>query len=79
MQRLIHDLARALGPATLLVTHDVEEAILLADRVLVLKEGRIGFDTRVPLPHPRKAGGAAFEALRERLLSKLGVPPDTGD
>jgi len=79
MQRLIHDLARAHGPATLLVTHDVEEAILLADRVLVLKEGRIGFDARVPLPHPRKAGGPAFEALRERLLSELGVPPGTGD
>ena len=74
MQRLIHDLCRAHGPATLLVTHDVEEAILLADRILVLQEGRIGFDTRVPLPHPRRSGGEAFENLRETLLGELGVP-----
>jgi sulfonate transport system ATP-binding protein len=74
MQRLIGDLCQAHGPATLLVTHDVEEAILLADRILVLQEGRIGFDTRVPLPLPRRAGGEAFDALRDRLLAELGVP-----
>lgn len=73
MQRLIGDLCQAHGPATLLVTHDVEEAILLADRILVLQEGRIGFDTRVPLPYPRRAGGEAFDALRNRLLAELGV------
>lgn len=75
MQRLIGDLCQAHGPATLLVTHDVEEAILLADRILVLQEGRIGFDTRVPLPHPRRAGGEAFDTLRDRLLTELGVLP----
>lgn len=74
MQRLIGDLCRAHGPATLLVTHDVEEAILLADRILVLKEGRIGFDTRVHLPHPRRTGGEEFESLRDQLLGELGVP-----
>ncbi|WP_324742489.1 ABC transporter ATP-binding protein [Tsuneonella sp. CC-YZS046] len=74
MQRLIGDLCRAHGPATLLVTHDVEEAILLADRILVLKEGAIGFDTRVHLPHPRRAGGEEFDSLRDRLLGELGVP-----
>lgn len=76
MQRLIGELCQVHGPATLLVTHDVEEAILLADRILVLKEGRIGFDARVRLPHPRRAGGEDFDALRNRLLAELGVPQD---
>lgn len=74
MQRLIGELCQAHGPATLLVTHDVEEAILLADRILVLKEGRIAFDERVRLTHPRRAGGADFGALRDNLLAELGVP-----
>ena len=74
MQRLIGELCQAHGPATLLVTHDVEEAILLADRILVLKEGRIGFDTRVRLPRPRRAGGEEFDALRDIFLAELGVP-----
>lgn len=74
MQRLIGELCQAHGPATLLVTHDVEEAILLADRILVLKEGRIAFDRRIRLPHPRRAGGADFDALRDTLLAELGVP-----
>lgn len=77
MQRLIGELCQSHGPATLLVTHDVEEAILLADRILVLKEGRIGFDTRVRLPHPRRAGGEAFDALRDDLLAELGVPQNS--
>ena len=76
MQRLIGELCQAHGPATLLVTHDVEEAILLADRILVLREGRIGFDTRVRLPHPRRAGGEEFDKLRDTLLAELGVPQD---
>jgi sulfonate transport system ATP-binding protein len=76
MQRLIADLCQAHGPATLLVTHDVDEAILLADRVLVLREGRIAFDRRITLAHPRKAGGEAFDALRRDLLGELGVRPD---
>jgi len=76
MQRLIGDLCQAHGPATLLVTHDVEEAILLADRILVLKEGRIAFDRRVRLPHPRRAGGGEFGELRDTLLAELGVSQD---
>jgi sulfonate transport system ATP-binding protein len=72
MQRLIRELCHKHGPATLLVTHDVEEAILLADRVLVLREGRIAFDRRVNLPHPRRMD-TAFDALRRELLAELGV------
>jgi sulfonate transport system ATP-binding protein len=73
MQRLIGTLCQMHGPATLLVTHDVDEAILLADRVLVLREGRIAFDRRVSLPQPRHAGGAEFDQLRTALLAELGV------
>lgn len=73
MQRLIRDLCEAHGPATLLVTHDVEEAILLADRILVLRDGRIAFDTRVELGHPREPEGQLFSTLRSQLLRELGV------
>ena len=77
MQRLIGDLCVRHQPATLLVTHDVEEAILLADRVLVLREGRIAVDVPVELPRPRVLGGADFDQLRGRLLHELGVEVDT--
>jgi sulfonate transport system ATP-binding protein len=73
MQKLIGELCHAHGPATLLVTHDVEEAILLADRVMVLREGRIAFDQRLALPEPRRASGHQFDALRTTLLAELGV------
>jgi sulfonate transport system ATP-binding protein len=73
MQRLIGDLCQTHGPATLLVTHDVEEALLLADRVLVLRKGRIAFDHRITLPQPRRAGGRLFDELRSALLAELGV------
>ena len=57
----------------LLVTHDVDEAILLADRVLVLTDGVISLDVPVDVPSPRLRGDAAFVALRSRLLAELGV------
>jgi sulfonate transport system ATP-binding protein len=73
MQQLVRDLCAAHGPATLLVTHDVDEAILLADRILVLKDGSIAFDERVTIAHPRRAAGEGFDDLRRRLLAQLGV------
>jgi sulfonate transport system ATP-binding protein len=57
----------------LLVTHDVDEAILLADRIVVLVDGAIAFDAHVDLAKPRNRGDAGFLALRTRLLSELGV------
>ncbi|MDB5714017.1 MAG: transporter ATP-binding protein [Sphingomonadales bacterium] len=77
MQRLVGELCRVHAPATLLVTHDVEEAILLADRIMVLREGRIAFDRRVAFAHPRKPTGATFDALRSELLAELGVDDST--
>ncbi|WP_319543219.1 ABC transporter ATP-binding protein [uncultured Pseudodesulfovibrio sp.] len=56
-------------PMTVLcITHDIGEAVTLADRVLVMAEGRIVDDKQVPLPRPRRSGQPQFEALREGLL-----------
>ena len=73
MQQLVADLCARHRPGVLLVTHDVEEAVLLADRVMVLTEGRISLDQPVDLPRPRRVGGEEFDALRDRLLAELGV------
>ena len=73
MHVLLQDLCRRHNPAVLLVTHDVDEAILLADRVVVLTDGQISLDTAIDLPNPRLRGDAAFAALRSQLLSELGV------
>jgi sulfonate transport system ATP-binding protein len=72
-QGLVASLWRTHRPAVLLVTHDVDEALLLADRVLVLDQGRIGFDLHVNLDRPRRHSQPAFATLRSRLLRELGV------
>jgi sulfonate transport system ATP-binding protein len=72
MQGLVAELCARHRPAVLLVTHDVDEAVLLADRVLVLQGGRLGVDIVVNLLRPRTRDGA-FESLRQYLLSELGV------
>jgi sulfonate transport system ATP-binding protein len=76
MHDLVLALWRAHRPAVLLVTHDVDEAIALADRVLVLDEGRIIGEERIRLSRPRE-GSAEFQAVRRRLLRHLGLelPP----
>jgi sulfonate transport system ATP-binding protein len=73
MQELVASLCARHHPAVLLVTHDVEEAILLADRILVLRDGRISFDAEPQLPRPRVRGGPEYDELRVRLLAELGV------
>ncbi len=78
-QSLVASLWRTHRPAVLLVTHDVDEALLLADRVMVLDEGRIGFDLHVNLEHPRRHSHPAFSTLRSRLLRELGVEDENDD
>ncbi|MGC2486738.1 MAG: ABC transporter ATP-binding protein [Acidimicrobiales bacterium] len=73
MHALLQRLCARHQPAVLLVTHDVDEAILLADRIVVLAGGEIAFDANVDLAKPRSRGDANFLALRTRLLSELGV------
>lgn len=73
LQDLVRDLARAHGSSLLLVTHDVEEAVLLADRVLVLggAPGRVLRELSIPLRAPRVRASAAVADLRRELLLAL--------
>ncbi|MFI6584306.1 ABC transporter ATP-binding protein [Embleya sp. NPDC050493] len=73
MQDLVGELCRLHRPAVLLVTHDVEEAIRLADRVAVLRDGNLVTDEVVAVDRPRDPTDPAFSALRRRLLADLGV------
>ncbi|MFC6063931.1 ABC transporter ATP-binding protein [Streptomyces ochraceiscleroticus] len=72
-QRLVADLWQRHGCSVLLVTHDVEEALLLADRVLVMDSGRIAYEAEVGLERPRDLGSPEFVRLRGELLDRLGV------
>lgn len=76
MHGLLRDLWQSHRPSVLLVTHDVDEAIVLADRVLVLEAGRIGLDLTIDRPHPRSYRDPLLGAYRERLLAALGVTED---
>ena len=71
MQRLIESLWQAQGFTALLVTHDVQEAVALADRVILIESGRITLDERIDLPRPRERGTAGFAALEGRVLDRV--------
>jgi len=73
MHALLADLCRRHDPAVLFVTHDVDEAVLLADRVIVLDEGRLSLDVEVDVERPRRRTAPAFASLRARLLAQLGI------
>jgi sulfonate transport system ATP-binding protein len=73
MHGLLLDLCRRHTPAVLLVTHDVDEAIALADRVIVLTDGLISLDVDVTVAKPRARDSHEFATLRKRLLAELGV------
>ncbi len=77
MQGLIEDLWQQHGFTVLLVTHDVSEAIALADRVLLIEEGRIGLDLAVDLPRPRRKGSAKLAELEAEVLARVLTPPQT--
>ncbi|MEZ0165474.1 ABC transporter ATP-binding protein [Kineococcus sp. LSe6-4] len=81
MQDLLDEVQRSTGATVVFVTHDVDEALHLADRVLVLgKDGpdedgaRIVRDLAVEAPRPRDRADAATARLRVELLDLLGVP-----
>ena len=78
MHTLLQALCARHRPAVLLVTHDVQEAVLLADRAVVLTEGKIALDVPVGLPRPRDPARPAFQRLRTRLLAELGVDEHAG-
>ena len=75
MHRLIEGLWQRHQFTALLVTHDVQEAVALADRVVLIEEGRIALDERVHLPRPRSHGDAGFAALEKRILDRVLQKP----
>jgi len=71
MQRLLERVWRDQGFTAILVTHDVSEAVALADRVLVIEEGRIAHDVVVNAARPRERGSAELAGLEGSILSHL--------
>jgi sulfonate transport system ATP-binding protein len=78
MHGLLRELCARHRPAVLLVTHDVDEAITLADRVVLLDTGHIAVDQAIDLPAPRSHRQPRFLAYRESLLKALGVDQTEG-
>ena len=76
MHVLLRRLCEVHRPAVLLVTHDVDEAIVLADRVIVLDDGVVSSDIQVDIRGKRTQADPEFAALRARLLAELGVEDD---
>lgn len=73
MQRLLQELCQRHAPAVLFVTHDVEEALRLADRVVITANGRITYDQPVAAA---RGSPVRVEALRSDILDRLGVSRD---
>ncbi|CAI8984928.1 aliphatic sulfonate ABC transporter ATP binding subunit [Pseudomonas sp. IT-P253] len=79
MQQLIERLWQQHGFTVLLVTHDVSEAVAIADRVILIEEGEVGLDLLVELPRPRVRGSHRLAALETEVLNRVlalpGEPP----
>jgi sulfonate transport system ATP-binding protein len=76
MHRLIESLWQQHRFTALLVTHDVQEAVALADRVILIEDGRIALDQAIDLARPRSQGDPAFAALEKRILDRVLQKPD---
>ncbi|MES2205889.1 MAG: ABC transporter ATP-binding protein [Pseudomonadota bacterium] len=78
LQQELHRIWEAEGITMILVTHDVEEAVYLGDRVVVMqpRPGRIKRIIDVPLPHPRDRASYAFSVLKEDVLSEFSEKPN---
>jgi len=75
MQQLIERLWQRHGLTVLLVTHDVSEAVAVADRVILIEDGRIGLDLPIDLPRPRHRGDARLAALEARVFDRVLALP----
>ncbi|KAB8313236.1 aliphatic sulfonates ABC transporter ATP-binding protein [Erwinia endophytica] len=71
MQDLIESLWQQHHFTVLLVTHDVSEAVVMADRVLLIEEGNIGLDLMVDLPRPRRKGSVHLAELEAEVLDRV--------
>ncbi|QBF28995.1 aliphatic sulfonates ABC transporter ATP-binding protein [Pseudomonas tructae] len=80
MQQLIERLWRQHGFTVLLVTHDVSEAVAVADRVILIEDGEVGLDLHIDLPRPRMRGSHRLAALETEVLNRVlsipGTPPE---
>jgi sulfonate transport system ATP-binding protein len=77
MHRLIESLWQRHGFTALLVTHDVAEAVAVADRVLLIEDQRIALDRRIVLPRPRVHGSPAFARHEAEILGRVLQRPAT--
>lgn len=77
MQMLIENLWKENGFTVLLVTHDVSEAVYLADRVILIEEGQITMDEKITLARPRERD-ASFAYFEEKILNSVMKKEDVG-
>lgn len=75
MQQLIEQLWQQHGFTVLLVTHDVSEAVAVADRVLLIEDGGIGLDLEIHLARPRQRASAELAALEAQVLQRVLAQP----
>ena len=71
MQELIVSLWQEHGFTVLLVTHDVSEAVAMADRVLLIEDGKIGLDLTVDIARPRRIGSVRLTELEAEVLNRV--------
>ena len=79
MQQLIESLWLEQGFTAILVTHDVQEAVALADRVLLIEDGAIALDLDIRLARPRERASTGFSAYEARILSRVLSSPARDD
>ncbi|WP_284211358.1 ATP-binding cassette domain-containing protein, partial [Methylobacterium brachythecii] len=71
MQTMIERIWAEQGFTAILVTHDVGEAVAMADRILVIEDGAVALDVDVDTPRPRRRGDPDLAALEGRILDQL--------
>ena len=79
MQQLIERLWQQHGFTVLLVTHDVSEAVAVADRVILIEDGAVGLDLAVELSRPRRHGSAALATLEAQVLDRVLQRPSLAE
>ena len=79
MQRLLERVWQEQGFTAVLVIHDVTEAIMLGDRVVLIEDGIIALELDVELPRPRRRGSPEVAALEARILGQLFRDDTTGE
>uniref|UniRef100_UPI0021D983CD ABC transporter ATP-binding protein n=1 Tax=Pseudomonas sp. RIT-PI-AD TaxID=3035294 RepID=UPI0021D983CD len=81
LQRELQNILRQEGITAIMVTHDVEEAVFLGDRIVVMepRPGRIKRIVKVPLARPRERTGQAFAAIKDDVMADFSETPALPD